>query len=134
MKLAICLLALTSPYWWEIWKERKGEAANAKTKSVIVRVGIAIVAAIIGFVLIGKAVFDGVFLSLSFHWLAFDYSIAYLLIAGGIVEPRNAENWFTYLGSTSATDKLRFWRNMNPWLRFAIRVVVLATAIIIYIA
>jgi hypothetical protein len=40
--------------------------------------------------------------------------------------------WFEHLGKSSVLDRWEWWKNLNPWYRFAIRVGVLVVAIVVY--
>lgn len=127
------ILLLFLPLIWEVFNDSDGEAKHRKVFSVIIRVIIAAAVSVIGWVLINKPIIDGFILSLSIHFFLFDYIIHWILIAGGIVEPRNGETWWSYIGSTAVTDRLRVWSNWGAWTRFWIRLGVLIAAISIYI-
>lgn len=127
------ILLLFLPLIWEVFNDSDGEAKHRKVFSVIIRVIIAAAVSVIGWVLINKPIIDGFILSLSIHFFLFDYIIHWILIAGGIVEPRHGQNWWSYVGNTAVTDRLKFWREWNPWIRFGIRLGVLIAAVLIYI-
>src|SRR5688500_2110092 len=127
----IAIINLIIPTGWELHNDRNGDFD--KTKDVVIRGSLMIAAAVVNFFwLTGKAVFDSVFLSVGINFMIFDYAIGYWLILKGKIEtPRGVVyHWFTYL-SGSPFDKL--WKDWNPWVRFGIRVIVLAAAIVIYI-
>lgn len=130
--LILSIAILCYPLTWEILNDSEGEKRNQKALDVLIRCGLALIAAVIGWLLINKPIIDGFILSLAIHWLLFDYMINAILITRGIIQPRNGETWFSYMGSTAVTDRLKFWRNCSPWFRLGIKVVVLIIAILIY--
>lgn len=129
----ICFALLFAPLIWELQNDKDGESKDSKGKDVLIRIGIALTVAVIGWLLVGKPVIDGFILSLSIHFFLFDYILNFLLIAGGVVEPRHGINWWSYIGNTAVMDRWKFWRDWGPWGRFWIRAAVLALAIYIYI-
>jgi hypothetical protein len=130
------ILMLMVPTGWELANDANGD--KNKTRDVFVRVILMTLAGVLNFFWVtGKAVFDSIILSMGINFMVFDYAIAYWLIrqkakgGPGIEPPKGTTyHWFSYL-SGSPFDSL--WRNWNPWVRFTIRVVVLLTAIAIYI-
>lgn len=69
------------------------------------------------------------FMSMAIHFLLFDYWIVTVLRKNGVIH--KWVNTFTYLGETANYPK--WWRNMKPGWRFAIRFVIFAVALVIYI-
>lgn len=130
------IINLIMPTGWELYNDRNGD--KDKTKDVFVRYILMILAGVINFFWItGKAVFDSVFLSAGINFMVFDYAISGWLIwrktkgKPGIEPPRGVVyHWFSYL-SGSPFDSI--WKGWNPWVRFAIRLIILITAIVIYI-
>lgn len=131
MNIAISLLALTIPYLWEIVNDRNGESYKEKVKDIIIRIFLAVLASLVGWYFIGANPIKGVFLSLAFHWLLFDYTITTVLIKRGVIETK--ESAFSYVGKTSAMDKNKFWVKLGGWGRFIVRLIVFGVATIIYL-
>jgi hypothetical protein len=128
----IAILCKLVPTGWELINDRKGDFN--KVQDIFVRYGLGILAGVINFFWItGKPVFDSLLLSMGIHFAIFDYAIAYWLIRTGKIEPPRGVkyHWFDYLGNENPFDSL--WNRWNKWVRFSIRVVVLAAAIVIYI-
>jgi hypothetical protein len=64
-----------------------------------------------------------------FHFMFFDYIIAYVLYKNTITESEEAKHWFSYLGS-NPIDML--WKHWHPGWRLASRVAVFLIALTIY--
>lgn len=132
MTLSILFLAMALPTVWELWNDRRGDLN--KFEDGIWRVTIAAVASIIvkhsalGFL----AAFN---LSMAIHFMFFDYIIAYILIKNGTLEPPRGVkyHWFSYTAKSGVIDNLKFWRNMNPWLKLGIRVAYFIISITLFI-
>src|SRR5688572_27572531 len=127
MILSILFLALAAPLIWELWNDRKGEPKSDKREDVQTRIWLAFMGTLViglylryierekldymTFILSGSA------LSLSIHFLLFDYLINIIL---------KKPDWFSYLGKTSAVDQWQPWVKIGPWGRLAVRVSVLS--------
>lgn len=64
-----------------------------------------------------------------FHFMFFDYIIAYVLYRNKITESKAAKNWFSYLGS-GPIDML--WKHWHPGWRLASRLAVFVIALAIF--
>jgi hypothetical protein len=82
----------------------------------------------------GKPAYICFILSTAIFFLVFDYWIAYTLIKNGTLEPPRGVkyHWFRYSAKKGFVDNISFWRNMNPWGRFAIRVGYFIIALVLY--
>jgi hypothetical protein len=123
----VALFFLCAPLIWELWDDRKGDRTH--DRDVAIRWAIAAISAFIvwgmghygwiqqhGFIQAG-------FLSLSFHFLIFDYAEAAQL---------KHSNWFEYLGKSSKEDQNKFWIHLGVRWRFVIRLIIFSIAIIFY--
>jgi len=43
------------------------------------------------------------------------------------------KDWFSFLGTTSEQDKIKWWRNMKPWNRFYLRASIFIGSLIWYV-
>ena len=124
--LSIILLLLPTAY--HLYFDRNGELPEEKSHDILLMVAIAATAAFIGYLIAGKNMLTGLFLSWAIHFMVFDYAIVYILKKRGMIETK--ESAFSYLGSSYTDDVLRQWK---PWTRFWIKLGVLVGAVIIYI-
>jgi len=118
--LSIAFLSL--PYIWEIRDDRVKD--TNKTEDVYIRIGIAVVASIVVWIITDHSFLSSLFLSGAIHFLLFDYTIAAIL---------GHSDWFTFLGTTSVIDRIKFWKNMSPWNRFFTRLMVFMIGLTLYI-
>lgn len=131
--LSVVIFELTSlfilcfPLFWELEDDKKGD--SNKAMDVVVRTIIAAISALMVYLLglFGLMEQHGALqafvLSLSIHFLIFDYAIAALL---------GHKDWFSYLGKKGVIDNLKGWKGMKPALRFTIRMIVFAIALVFY--
>jgi hypothetical protein len=126
--IALQILFLCVPTLWELWNDRKGDFN--KQADVYIRVGLMAGGA---FPIHGFSWFEfasGFFLSAAIFFMFFDYLINIILYRNNVI---NYANWFSYTGKSGVVDNIPFWKKLNPWLKFSIRLVTLITAIIIYL-
>lgn len=126
-KEVICLLILSSPYIWEVINDRYGDL-NKKI-DVLWRVLIGAAASAFVWKFTGHSLWACAFMCFAIFFLLFDYTIAAILIKNGII---STNDWFGYMGKKGDVDNIKFWRNLSPGWRFAIRMTVFAIALIIY--
>lgn len=74
-------------------------------------------------------------MSVAIHFLFFDYSIQYILIKNGTLEPPRGVkyHWFTYQAKAGVIDNIGLWRNMNPWVKLCIRVGYFTMALMLFL-
>jgi hypothetical protein len=118
MKLYMLLLLI--PVGWEIIDDRKGD--SNKGFDVFMRV---LLGGLVAFSRWFGNPYTAFFLAMALHFFIFDYAINLVL---------NRQPWFSYLGKKGVIDTLPFWRDLNPWVRFAIRAGVLIIAIWVFYA
>jgi len=58
-------------------------------------------------------------------FMIFDYLIATRFAPQG--------QWFEYGGKSGWFDNIAMWKNLNPWAKFAARLIVFAGALIYYL-
>ena len=108
------LLLLLIPVTWEVIDDRKGD--SNKGFDVFMRV-------LLGLLVAQSRYFDNIIttflLSMALHFFLFDYAINIVL---------KRQPWFSYLGKKGVIDTLPFWRNLHPWVRFGVRLIVLLIA------
>jgi hypothetical protein len=122
--IAIGLSSMACPLIWELYNDRNGDDSYVnvfghltiknKAKDVYVRIGIAVASAFLNKWLNDASLIASFFVSLSFHFLVFDYAIAYIL-------GHREWSWFSYLGKKSVIDNLDVWHSMAPLNRFVTR-------------
>lgn len=113
MKEVISLSILFIPLIWEIIDDYRVEK-NHKV-DVFVRAVLMLVCALWPW-FHGHSYFASVALSFSIFFLLFDYSINIIML--------RRKDFFSFLGTTSTVDKIKWWHNMKPWNRFYIRAIV----------
>ncbi len=123
----IALLSLSIPLIWELRDDRIKDLTH--DRDVFIRWALAAAVAFIVWVS-GKhsyidqhGFFQAAFLSLSLHFLIFDYGEAAQL---------KHKNWFEYLGKSSKQDQTKWWIHIGAKWRFVIRLVIFSIAIILY--
>ena len=118
---------------FEWFNDRKGDLN--KDEDVFVRLLLLWFEAFALHFIFGKPVWSCFLLSASVFFFVFDYWIAYTLIKNGTIEPPRGVkyHWFSYTGKSGVVDNVPFWKKMNPWAKFSIRLLTLITAIIIYL-
>jgi len=122
MRELIAISFLFIPLAWEIIDDSRQEK-NHKV-DVFIRGGLMVVCAV-GPWLYGHSYFSSVALSFAIFFLLFDYIIHIVMM--------RRRDWFSYMGTTADTDKVKRWHNMKPWDRFFIRFGVFAIALTGYI-
>lgn len=127
LKEIICFLILFSPYVWEVLNDRYGDLD--KKLDVALRIAIDTVASIVCWYFTGHSLFAAGLMCFAIFFLLFDYTIAAILVKNKVIRP---SQWFSYMGESGDIDNIPWWRNMNPWWRFAIRFSVFAVTLIIY--
>ena len=118
---------------YELWNDRRGD--SNKSDDVIIRIALLCfeaTALALGF---NRPFIDSLLLTCSVFFLTFDYAIAYILIKNGTIEPPRGVkyHWFIYTGKSGYVDNIPLWKNMNPWLKFGLRLTVFAVALTIFI-
>ena len=107
---------------WEVWNDAAGD--TDKKRDVYLRAILLVLEGVTLFAIFGWPIPLAWILSTSIHFLLFDYIIAYVLIKNGTLEPPRGVtyHWFTYTAKSGVVDNLKFWKNLNPWLKLLIRV------------
>lgn len=125
-------LLLPAPLIWETVNDWNGDLN--KQQDVFIRVGIALVDAVGSWLIWDTNPFTHALLSLSIHFLLFDYVIGMRLI-GRTIEPRRGErlHWFTYMGKSGVWDNLDLWQRVGPWGRFIIKIVTFGLSLFLYV-
>jgi hypothetical protein len=62
----------------------------------------------------------------------FDYMVTYVLMRRGVIGRIANRHWFDYLGRSSGTDQIEWWREMDPMGRFQIRLIIFCLSLLIY--
>lgn len=120
-------IAYLLPTVWEVYNDRNGESKRGKVKDALI---VAVIWIVIsgGFLwLLGTPIVSSIVLLIGIRVMFFDYAVQYVLIKRHII----TGHWFSYTGKTARWDKMI--AKINPWLRFAIRVVVFAGAVAFWI-
>jgi len=122
MKELIAVSFLFIPLIYELIDDHLKET-NHKM-DVWIRAGLMIVCAV-GPWLYGHSYWGSVALSFGIFFLLFDYLINIIML--------RRRDFFSFLGTTAETDKVKWWHNMKPVNRFLIRFGVFAIALAGYI-
>jgi len=122
MKEAVAFSMLFIPLIWELISDRKGDPN--KNMDVVYR-AIFILASSIYPWLLGHNYLASISLSFGIFFLLFDYLIHIIML--------KRKDWFSYLGTTSIIDRIKFWKNMSPWNRFFTRLAVFMIGLTLYI-
>lgn len=117
---------------WEVWNDRLGDLN--KTADIQVRFLLLLIEAVLLYLLTDKNIFICINLSIAFFFLTFDYAINYILIKNGTLElPRGVKyHWFDYSGKKGVIDNLKFWKNLNPYVKLLIRVTYFVGSLVLY--
>jgi hypothetical protein len=118
----IAVFALAVPTAWELIDDRVAD--HNKKMDVLTRGLLMMSVSILAWYLTGRHVLAALALTIGIHFLIFDYAVSYLL---GVKE------WFSYLGTTSWTDRLSWWRKMSAWQRFWLRFIFFSVSLIMYL-
>ena len=113
---------------YELWNDRNGDL-NKSTDVVFRIVFLAVEAAALALIF-DKNYHLSLLLSCSVFFLTFDYAINIILYKRGVID---YANWFSYTGKSGVVDTISFWKNMNPWVKFGIRLTVFIVALIVWI-
>lgn len=118
----IAFFALAVPTAWELIDDRVMD--HNKKMDVLTRGLLMMSVSILAWYLTGRHVLAALALTIGIHFLIFDYAVAYLL---GVKE------WFSFLGTTSDIDRLKWWRSMSPWKRFWLRFIFFTVSVVMYL-
>lgn len=130
MRLFIEILVfcfLFAPYLFEVWNDREGDLN--KVLDVFVRIAISVIVCVINYLATSHPFFASGLMCFAIFFLLFDYTINAILIRNKVID---SNDFFSYMGKKGDVDNIKFWRNMHPGWRFAIRMGVMAIAIVIY--
>lgn len=118
----ICFLILFLPTAWEYRDDMHGDFN--KKKDVLFRVIIGAAACLANWFFTDRFILKSVLMCFSIFFLIFDYWIATRFAPKG--------KWFEYGGKKGWFDNIPKWKNLNPWAKFAFRLIVFAVALIYY--
>lgn len=129
----ISFVCLCVPTVWELFDDKTGD--TNKTPDTISRLIFMSSAGAAAHYISGENWLTAFNLSFAIFFMFFDYCISYILIRNGTLEPPRGVkyHWFSYSGKSGVIDNLKFWRNMNPWVKLFIRIGYLAIALFLYI-
>lgn len=116
MKEILAITFLFTPLAWELFNDRNGD--TDKKKDVVIRLIIAAQVALFHGAHSWLKWFAAFNLSLTIHWLLFDYLIHIILYRNGIIV---SPAWFNYLGKSSKVDKIVIWKNIGPYGRLFVK-------------
>lgn len=122
MKEVIAIGLLCIPTAWELWDDRDGDPN--KKLDVFVRCILVAGSAVYPWY-IGHGYWASVFMAGGIFTMVFDY------LENKINLKR--KDWFSFLGTTSEQDKIKWWRNMKPKYRFGLRLGVFLITLFFYI-
>jgi len=124
-------LSLQLPLAWELNDDRHGEKKSAKALDVVKRVALGLAVSFVWLPLYCWQVCAAMFLlSMAYHFLLFDYLIVLVLKHYKVIS--SSAHWCTYLGVTSTTDQLGWWRE-DPWFRLLVRLIVFILCLSLYV-
>jgi hypothetical protein len=131
--LIVSVLSLFSPVGWESRNDRKGD--KDKRKDTFVRALLGALSAFINHITGTAHFWIALNMAAATFTMFFDYLINFILLRNKTVEEPAGKNyhWFTYMGKRGDVDNIPFWRNMNPWVRFYIRVGYFLASLFIYL-
>lgn len=123
LKEIICFIILFAPLIVEVRDDRNGD--HNKKMDVFWRILIGAGASVFVWIFTGHSLFEAAFMCFAIFFLLFDYLINLVL---------KRPDTFTYLSKTTGTiDRIQWWVNIGPWWRFAIKMGMFITALLIYI-
>lgn len=123
----LSFILLSFPTVWELWNDKKGDLN--KKRDVIIRALLMVSSALLCWCLLHQNFFASLNLSVAIFFLLFDYAINIVLYKNGVI---NNANWFSYTAKKGFVDNVPWWKQMNPWVKFGIRVLYFVGSIILY--
>lgn len=134
-------LELLGPTIWEWVNDKHGENKKEKRHDVPIRMALMVTAATINAILLTKMqpelvpylklalvqYFKALCMTFALFFLLFDYGINAILLKNGVIE---GKDMFSYM---SKSDMDQLWAHWHPGCRLALRIVVLALILIIYL-
>lgn len=123
----LSLLLLFGPLIFELADDANGD--TNKQFDVAIRIAIGLLASFVAWFTDGRNFLAAFNLSMSLHWLIFDYAINAIL--NRTVYEKKV-NWFTHVGKSGVIDNLTFWKEMNPYVKLGIRVAYFLISVILY--
>lgn len=130
MKVTIYMLLLVAAIVWECLDDINGDTIKSNKKDVLMRSGFFLGAILYSWIWMGNALLPSALMPFAVFFAFFDYLVAYILIRRGVVEVPGA-HWFSYLSGKKMFDQ---WLALIPPAgRIALRVVILAVTITLYI-
>lgn len=124
----LSFILLSAPTCYELYNDRNGDLN--KKRDVIIRALLMVSFALLCWCLLHQNFFASLNLSVAIFFLLFDYIII-LILNRNVYEKK--VHWFTFLGTSSAIDKLSFWVKLGPWGRFGIRVGYFVVALVLFL-
>lgn len=123
MGQALAILICIIPTALEIIDDARGESKKGKIRDFILAVIFYAGMAWFNWQVFEVHPLKSIALMLGVRVMFFDYVVQYVLIRRGVIHG----HWFTYTGKTARFDRLI--ARVNPWVRLAVRVVLLALAV-----
>lgn len=122
-KEIICFIILFAPLIVEVRDDRNGD--HNKKMDVLWRILIGAGASVFVWLFTGHSLFEAALMCFAIFFLLFDYLINLVL---------KRPDPFAYLSKTTGTiDRIPWWVNIGTWWRFAVKIGVFMTALLIYI-
>lgn len=118
----ICFIVLLTPTVWEYNDDRHGDFN--KKKDVLIRCILGAVACFMNYIFTDRFILKSALMCFALFFLIFDYWIASVFAPPG--------KWFEYGGKEGWFDNIPKWKELNPWAKFAARLIVFAVALIYY--
>lgn len=122
MRELIAMALLLIPIGYELLDDRKGDKNHGFY--VFVRIGLVLLVSIYPWY-IGHGYGASIAMAVGLFTMFFDY-------LEHAINLRRAD-WFSFIGTTSKVDRMKIWKELSAWGRFAIRAVVFITALGLYI-
>ena len=122
MKEVLAMALLCIPTAWELFDDRKGDKNHAF--DVFVRVGWVVITSIYPWY-IGHSYIASVAMAGGIFTMVFDY------LENAINLRR--KDWFSFLGTSSDQDKIKWWRDMKPTYRFGLRLGIFLITLFFYV-
>lgn len=123
----LSILLLCGPLVFELVDDRQGD--TDKTMDVALRIAIGLLASFVAWFTDGRNFLAAFNLSMAIHWMFFDYAIN-IILNKTVYEKK--VNWFTHVGKSGVIDNLKFWKEMNPYVKLGIRVAYFLISVTLY--
>lgn len=133
----LSIILLCGPLIFELADDAHGD--QNKGMDVSIRIAIGLLASFVAWFTDGRSFLAAFNLSMAIHWMFFDYLLNWILHSSGFYGYKawnNCRSRFvliiSHVGKSGVIDNLKFWKEMNPYVKLGIRVAYFIVAVTLY--